>query len=142
MGKASFSPGEPAHYILFLDTKVNEHGQAMAMISGFSLMIIPAAISSDIAVVGSLYEAATGEEIGAYEAQGVLEVFIWLPLLPVTPITLVTGPGKELYDDTYRDLLIQVARDLKGRPLPNPVPAGKIKIEEEPQRVRRSITVN
>ncbi len=54
----------PINYILFLDTAINEHGQAMAIIGGLSLMLFPVVVDSDVIVTGTLYEAATGKEVG------------------------------------------------------------------------------
>ena len=142
MRNASPRPTEPVHYILFLDTLINEHGEAMAMISGFSFMLIPVSMSSDIIVRASLYEAVTGSKVGVYEAKTELNVFVWLPLLPVTPITLAAGPKrKDLYDPCFKDVFIEVANTIKDHPLPPPVPASKIEIRREPEHVPREIRV-
>lgn len=139
MTHASLAPDEPVHYVLFLDTSINEHGQALAILGGLSFGLFPVIPSSDVGVTGVLYEATSGERVGVYEAQGKLKVLLWLPLLPFTPVTLFLGPGYELYDDTYKDLFIQISRDLKDQPLPEAVEASRLEIEEEVKYKERQI---
>lgn len=139
MSRASFMPREDVHYILFLDTYVNEHGQGLAILSGLSFMLFPVIPSSDVGVSGVLYEASSGELVNAYEAEGKLKVLIWLPLLPITPFALAFGPGQDLYDRPYKDLFILVSSDLKNRPLPEPADPNELVIEEEVKYKERTI---
>jgi len=138
---ASLSPTEPIEYILCLDTAVNEHGMISAFVSGATLMVVPMVISSDVIVQGTLYEAATAELIGTYDAQATLNVFGWLPLLPFLPATLALAPGDEMYDDTYSDVLIQVASELSGKPRPPAIAPERVRIQEEWEG-KRTITIN
>jgi len=141
MKYASQSPTAPVSYVLFLDTAINEHGEAMAIISGLSLMLIPAVADSDIIVTGTLYEAATGKEVGVYDAKGKIETLIWLPLLPVTPFALFAAPGQKTYDDTFTDVFIQLANQLQNQPVPEAVDPARLEIERVPEHIKREIRV-
>lgn len=143
MKKASETPTEDVNYILFLDTINNEHGQAMAIIGGLSLMILPTFPSVSHIVKASLYEAATNIEVAAFEARTEQETVVWLPLLPFTPLTLALAPGrKELLDPCFNDIFIQIAQVIKDRPLPVAVSPSKIKIKKEPERIKRTIKID
>lgn len=131
----------PINYLLFLDTAINEHGQAMAIISGLSFMLFPVVLDSDVIVTGTLYEAATGREVGIYEGKGKVNVLVWLPLLPAAPITMILAPGKELYDDSFRAVYYQMAEALKGQPLPPAIEPGRVDIQRVPEHVQREIRI-
>jgi len=142
MRKASEAPTEDVNYILFLDTINNEHGQAMAIISGLSLMILPTFPSVSHIVKASLYEAATNLEVAAFEARTEQTTVIWLPLLPFTPITMIMAPGRqESIDPCFTDVFIQIAQAIQDRPMPAAVPASKIKIKKEPEHIKRTIRI-
>lgn len=142
MIKASEAPTEDVNYILFLDTINNEHGQAMAILGGLSLMLLPTFPSVSHIIKASLYEAATGLEIAAFEASTEQTTMIWLPLLPFTPITMIIAPKrKDSLDPCFTDIFIQVAQAIKDRPMPVAVPPSKIKIKKETEHVKRNIRI-
>jgi hypothetical protein len=99
-------------FILDLDTAVDEHGKDSAFISGLTLMLIPAFISSDI-VVDATLRTPDGETVSQHKASGEMKVIIHLLLFPVLPFLPLISPGDELVDDTFRDVLIPISRDLE-----------------------------
>ena len=101
-------------YVLDLETEVAEHGKTGAIVSGATLMLIPAFPSSDVIIRGTLEDPA-GNVIGHYDASGEMKGVIQLLLLPLFPVTLFTMPGKDLYDDTFRDIFLLVEKDLAAR---------------------------
>ena len=103
--------------------------------------MIPVRTTEDVSITASLYEAATGKELGAYEVKSQLKTLFWLPLLPATPFTLSFGPTSDkVYDSTFRDIFIQVARELQGRALPAAVDPSQLEIKATPvPHTRREI---
>ncbi|TMA61931.1 MAG: hypothetical protein E6J68_15125 [Deltaproteobacteria bacterium] len=100
-----------ADFVLDLDTEVAEHGKVAAIVSGATLLLFPGFISSNVMVKATL-KNPTGETLGTHEASGQVKGIFHLLFAPILPIVAITAPGKELYDDTFRDVLIQVAGDL------------------------------
>lgn len=141
MQAATASQEEDVHYILFLDAISSEHGGTWALIDGLLfLMLLPAQVTTDYSVNATLYEAATGEEVGIYEASTMKRSTLWLPILLFTPIALALAPGDEdLYDPTFQEVFVQASYDLRDRPLPEAVPPQRLDIREAPAHKRRSI---
>lgn len=110
LANAAIGTAKP-EYVLDLDTEVAEHGKTSAIVTGATLMIIPGFFSSDVIVRASLKDA-DGESLGHYEAKGQLKMVVEILLLPALPIALFAAPGKELYDDTFKDVLLQLGPDL------------------------------
>jgi len=102
-------------FVLDLDTEIAEHGEAQAIITGVSLLLIPGFFTSDVIVRGTL-KTPDGKTISHREATGQLKLIIQLGLLPVLPALPFIVPGKELYDDTFRDVFIQMEQDLEKLP--------------------------
>lgn len=73
-------------FVLDMNTEIAEHGKTGAIVSGATLMLVPAFPSSDVVVRASLKDA-----------DGVM------PFI---------SPGEELYDDTFRDLFLLIESDL------------------------------
>lgn len=136
------APTKPVQYILFLDAVVDDRSAAADLLSFVTLGFIPSISSLNVSVTGSLYEAATGDELGVYEARGSRKMMTWLFLAPVTPLTLALGPGLEdVAVPTYQDIFIQVAHALVGRDLPPAIDPQTIEIRRTPQSTRREIRV-
>lgn len=102
-------------YVLELDSEIAEQGKVMAIVSGATLMLIPAPIHSDVIVRATL-KTINGEAVGKYEARGSVRGAIQILLLPLLPVMPFVMPGKELYEDTMRDALIQVGQGLETLP--------------------------
>ena len=111
LANAAIGTAKP-EYVLDLDTEVAEHGKTSAIVSGLSLMLIPGFTSSDVVVRASLKDP-DGQTLGHYEAKGQIKMVVELLLLPALPVTAFMSPGKEVYDDTYKDVLLQVGPDLE-----------------------------
>lgn len=138
MALAATSQTKPVHYFLFLDSVVDDHSTGADMLSFLTLALIPSVSSLNVSVTGSLYEAASGEELGVYEARGSRKMLTWLLLAPVTPLTLALGPGLEdVATLTYQDIFIQVAQALAGRGLPGAVDPATVEIPRKPPPTQR-----
>jgi hypothetical protein len=98
-------------FVLDLDTEVAEHGKTGAIVSGATLGVIPSVFSSDVIVRAMLKDPA-GATLGAHEASGQLKGVTHIIFAPILPIVIATAPGKDLFDDTFRDVLIQVGGDI------------------------------
>lgn len=123
----------PIHYVVFLDASGDTTALTWMLIDGFFVMLFPAKSTESVKVTASLYEASTGRELGAYEAQGERKTLGWLPLLPATPFALAFGPTKdELYDSTFEDIFIQIATELQHRDLPAAADPSRLQIKPPP----------
>lgn len=100
-------------FVLDLETEVAEHGKVAAIVSGATLGLVPAFISSDVNVKGTL-KNLLGETVATGEGAGQLKGVFHLLLLPILPIVPAIAPGKELFDDTFRDVLIQITRAVEA----------------------------
>ena len=133
----------PVHYVLFLDVSSDTTAQFWMALDVFFGMIFPAKSTESVKVTGSLYEAATGKELGAYEAKAALNRLAWLPLLPALPFVLAFGPtSDELYDSTFKDIFIQVATELQHRDLPATADPLQLQIKRTPAHQSRTIHAN
>ena len=108
---ASVSLAKP-ELILELDTEVAEHGMVWAMITGATLFIVPGFPSSDVMVDAKLM-TPNKEVLASYSAKRELKLIFHIIFLPLTPINFFTSPGDSLYDDTFRDIFIQLEADVK-----------------------------
>ncbi len=145
MRKASEAPTENVNYVLFLDVVNNERGMKWAKLSGYTLLIIPGVSYADTVVRGTLYDASTGQQIATIEASTETTVIFWLGLLPVAPIIMivnkVTSKGEPI-TQCFSDVFIQLSEAIRNRPVPAAIPASRIKIEENPDKGRRSVKVS
>jgi hypothetical protein len=101
-------------FVLELDTEVAERGETSAMISGFTLLLVPGFAGSTLKVAATLRDI-DGNLVGRHEASAEVRMITQLLLLPLLPIVPFVAPGDELYDDTFRGALIPLAEDLRAR---------------------------
>lgn len=140
LARAHPEPYFDIQYLLFVDTVFNERDLLWAYISGASFLLIPVTLPGDVVVTGSLYEAHSGAKVGVYQSKVTRNTFVWLPTIVLLPVNAFTAPGpEELYDDTYRDMLVQLTADLEGREHPRSVPPSSVEVEEEPAHIQRII---
>lgn len=107
LANAQLSKADP-DYILTLRTEQAEFGETMAMVSGFTLTVVPAMIHSMIIVEGDL-QRIDGEQVGTWRAVGEVKGIVQILLILALPALPFTAPGEELYDDTFRDFFLQMA---------------------------------
>ena len=98
--------------VLELDTEVAEKGMVWAIIAGASLLVIPGFPSSDIIVDAKLM-TPDKKVLASYSAHGDLKMIFHLIFLPLGFINFWTFPGDSIYDDTFRDIFIQLESDVK-----------------------------
>lgn len=110
---ANAAMGTPKpEYVLDLETEVAEHGKTSAIVAGATLLLVPGFNSSDVIVRATLKDA-DGGTMGHWEAVGQVKMVVQLLLIVALPALPFTAPGDELYDDTFKDVFLQLGPDLE-----------------------------
>jgi len=142
LAQSAFEPQSRVHYVLFFDTVQNSGDNLSFFLSLSTFFVLPGSDITHYSVAASLYEAHTGELIAAAEASGTRGRMFWLPAILVAPVTMFTVPSEdEIYSDLFRSTLAGIEKKTANRPLPAPVSASDLVVDQYPARAAHTIRV-
>lgn len=109
-------PMQEPDFVLKLATEIEFHEADSNGVAGITLTIYPAFERIDAACRAKL-ETPEGESLSEFTARGEERRIIQILLLPLLPVFLVQRPDRAFFDDTLRDIMIQLGMYLEQHPM-------------------------